>query len=580
MLKWIVVVLLVVVAGVVALTVTSVSTRSGLEGGIGVTGPSSDRSSATDLATAGAGGLERDRAGASPAGRKVLPSDYAAASSGTGSSQSLVVEALHPNTQQPLEDLDVWVLDRHSRPATEWQPAFRMEAERLVYLREHGQRSTTDGNGQVVVPRVASGAVLAEGEGFLGELSWTGPVEGPLQIKMRPVVDLVARVVDDAGHLRAGVPVAVVEDRGKERVMMVKVTSANGEASFTYLRKALGSRLGGAGYALTLHFPQANPVRVPLNPDALPSEAVELRMPPAAPMEVQVRGADGALIDGNLAIALGRKTDPLSRGREGFSVMVQQQARAGRTRFPWIEVGAQFELLLSGSGTLADQIVQVSGPPVPNDVYRLELVWDAQHPTIVGRAIGPDGEPLAGRRGTLELVQDRRRLSSSAFLCDADGRFSISIESGWKPGSQRLAGIHVGQSAEEGPVDAEVDLSFEVPPGPTDLGDVHFIGQPLLGAGQVVDDQGEPVTSAHLVAQYRKSGLAGDAWVNIDEASDTTNDQGQFRVYGNSPSNRVALRVRRRGLERGFLEFQAGESNLLIRMTAGAGSEEGADEGK
>lgn len=588
MLKWIVVVLLVVA---VALGVWRLGGSESVKGlGTSNSGTTTEPlfpgESGVDLAEGGGDAAgERSTQGAGT--RSAVPTDEAAAvaAARVAADGELVIETLHPGTDQPLVDLDVWLLDRNSRPAVEWQLAFQVEEQRLAYLRAHGVRHTTDEKGRITVERLSSGALLAEGQGQRGEFAWAGPVQGPVKVPMRPVVDLRVRVVDGDGTLVAGAPVAIIDDvlkRPRQRAM--RPTTANGEASFTYLAQSLAKGADGVGYAVILNFPQSNQRRVSLDPKNLPTEPIELVMPPAAPMKIVLVDAAGEPVKGASTIALGvsglgRNGQP-SKNRAGFEVQVQQRTTSGSTRFPWVEVGSAFEILVTGAGTRADQVFAVTGPPAAGELYTLELVWDAQLPSLVGRAVGPDGAPLRSRHGRLRLSENRAQRQSSAFLCDEEGRFKLRIDETWTPGSERMGLLSMTQTDERGPLEAELDLSFDVPPGETDLGNVVFEGIPLLASGQVLDADGEPMAGAHAVAQYRKSGSDEGSWQNVEGAADTTGPDGWFTIYGEPLAKTLRISVRRRGFEGGQAPFEAGDREVQLVLTEGGAAEEDEKSGK
>ena len=104
----------------------------------------------------------------------------------------------------------------------------------------------TDEMGRVELPSVRSGAVLAAGHGFRGEMSWTGPIDGIQRLAMRPEVELVVRVARDDGG-GPGVPVAIIESDREGRVRMTSFTDASGEAFLTSAGKALSKQASAQG---------------------------------------------------------------------------------------------------------------------------------------------------------------------------------------------------------------------------------------------------------------------------------------------------------------------------------------------
>lgn len=576
MLKWIAFLLTIVMAVMLtyALIVTAAPPLDpALKGGSNQTPLGPDTHPAAQLARVGAdSGAGQGAHGAQdPGGRSAVVGAYQPTANGAAGSKSVVVEATEPRNREPLPGIDVWLLDRDSRPALEWQVAFESESARLAYIREHGSSYRTDEQGLAILPRVESGAVLAEGRGHRGELTWIGPVAEHVKLSMRALIELQVLVKDDQGRTVSSVPVAIIlDDGGSGRPLMVRPTNTVGIASFTHVRNILQTRNDGRSYALILSFPQSNPVRLRIEADNLPSEVLEFRMPPAAALNVVVHDADGEQLKERMGIALGKTGIMSTTGRSKFQVASMQRTQNGRTRFPWVEVGLAVEVQLSGLPNLSEKIFDVSGPPVANEEHTAILVWDSLRPTLTGRAVGPDGRPLSGRRGRLQFIVNGSTLSGPSVSCNAAGEFRISMDSPWELGSERIGRISMGLMKGLYPMEAELDLSFDVPSGDTDLGDVHFASVPLLVTGRVIDSSGQPIAGARVTAQAALSEGGGTGVSAIRGGQVSTETDGTFQIFGLTEATTLRLLAQRRGYTLGeFKGVKVGSLGLEMRLLPG-----------
>ncbi|MFT7679543.1 MAG: hypothetical protein ACI8QC_003546, partial [Planctomycetota bacterium] len=497
-------------------------------------------------------------------------------------STHVTIETRQPGNEEPLRGIDVWLLDRDTRPAAEWQVAFDAEGTRLDYIRQHGTSFQTNDEGLAVLPRVDSGAVLAEGSGHRGELTWIGPVADEVKIPMRAVVELQVLVLDAEGRFVSSVPVAILLDDGDSpRSLMVRPSNTMGVAAFTHVRNVLQPRTDGRPYAVTLGFPQKNPVRIRLDPENLPTEVIELRMPPAAALNIVVHDGEGQPRVQRMGIAMGETSVQPSTGHELFKAITMQRTQNGRTRFAWVEVGLEVKVQLSGLPDLSDKTFEVTGPPVAGEEHTQVLVWDSLRPTLTGRAVGPDGKPLSGRRGRLQLIVDGSIRSGPSMACNEAGEFRISMGTPWVLGSERIGRMVMGPVDGMNPAEAELDLSFDVPAGDTDLGDVFFSGVPLLASGRIIDTLGQPVGGARVTAQSALNEGPMGGWQAIRGGQVSTEPDGTFQIFGLTEANTLRIMAQRRSYAMAEIKsVKVGSMGLELRLLPGEdkgddGSEDG-----
>jgi hypothetical protein len=579
--KWIVAVFLLVVLSVVALLVTMSVEPDTPAPGPGARGVPQDDGAGggaaltrgADGGAAGAGGGAGERAGAQ---RYTNPGDgpHVVPASLTG---DLEVRVLLKTTRTTMPDADVWLFDRDSRPAQEWQAAFGTNEERERYIKAHGTRYRTDRQGIAFVPRVETGAILARAEGHGGMKEWIGLVPSPFEILLDADIDLRVLVVDGSGLPVGNVPVAIcLDDAALPYSLIIRPTvHPIGIATFSRLAATLQSRADGKGYAVTLGIPCRSRQLVPIDPRSLPGAPVKLVLPPVGTVRVRAVDGDGQRISENMIIALGREVQDERTGSMVFRAETTRRAGSGEAYFPIVEVGAPLTIQFSGIARLRDMVVQRSGPARAGEEVVYDVQWNTAQPAIVGRAVARDGEVLANRRGRFRLWSRGRAAGGPPLVTDAEGRFRMVLTSPWELGSERQAILELWPSDGQGaPYEATLDLSYEATPGDTEYGDVVFDAKPVLAAGIVIG-AGAPVASAHVRAEHYvlKKGKGGEEegeWTPVTDVSATTQPDGTFVVYGTVDAGPLRLVVRRRGFAEALVEgLQPGATGLRVLLVEG-----------
>lgn len=582
MLKWIALLVLVSTALILVLNLGGVgggpTTLEG-QGGAGAAQESSgdpllDGSSGPDGgAAASAGGGTRSAIQGEP--------DLAI---GDGSrTETLTIEVRDAGGKASMGEVDIWLLDRNDRPATEWQPAFRSADERAAYVREHGTAYRTDSLGEVQVPRVSSGAVLAQGAGHQGEADWMGPVAGPIVVRMRPIIDLRVRVLDFRGAPAASVPVAVFTRAGDSvRALTKRTTMGNGEAAFPALAAQLQAAGTGASFHVALDLPVASPEQLPLVAGALPDGVLELNLPPAAPMQINVLNGDGMRHTTAMTLSMGRSVPGDAPGSLRFKLTKRHVIRNGQLTLNWVEVGLPMEIQLSGGGDMADQVVRIEGPPVADQLHQVEVLWDARHRLLTGRCIGPDGSPIAMAAGSLKVTSNGEVTKSLGFTCNGQGRFRLRVEDPWQlwePGASRVASLWIPQPALGQPVVATHDLGFVVAAGENDLGDIVFEAEPFALSGMAYDVDGNPLPAVLVTLEHDANG-DGD-WQPLPGLADQTGIDGRFALYGAAGAGPLRLAAGRKGYLSTSLEgVTIGSEDLSLTVHVDPNADQDGSGGK
>lgn len=296
-------------------------------------------------------------------------------------------------------------------------------------------------------------------------------------------------------------------------------------------------------FEAVLSMPLAQPVRTPFLGRPLPEEAIVLRLPATGSVTLRTVDRDGRPfthpVRGSLRIE-GANNPAFARTQ-----LRKEQDEAGIV-FSHVGVGVQ----MVADCRLDDRDFRwrspvFAGPQAPGEHVVFDLVVAPEAAMLHGRVLDDSGVAMASRELTFLINSVRGRLEGEEVVLDREGRFHLP----YAPREASLAPFRFQIRDEQS--DELPGLSQTLPmlatEGVTDLGELQLGLLDQVAFGRVVNDLGEPVDDAHIQLQReRPAGRNGDRLRFEDEAfTDThSNENGNFRLFGDMESARYRLRVR------------------------------------
>lgn len=370
----------------------------------------------------------------------------------------------------------------------------------------------------------------------------------------RPSPDaLVVEVVGPDGTPLAGIPLRVDPGRDVDPgPPPPQVTDARGRAVFEGLRARLAQEPGP--WWLRAEIPFEQPPRIALLGRML-EPVVRLELPPGGPLDVAVRELDGRPAPRGsslrLKLVLREERDALDlAGPEWKETPVE-----GAVRFPWIELGREWELAAWRPKGVEATRLRTQGPVQVGVTVARELVLGSDHPVVSYRVLRPEGTPLASAEVELGRSTNFGSRESSPVTTDAQGRFTLDAGAVFF----RTGSFLVTYRPAAGPA---LMGRLSLPPAPVegwnDGGDVLLVPEPLLCAGRVVDGSGAPVPEAEVVVGREH------AWMGGYTVSTRCDAAGRFELRGLWIDERFPVRASSGSASSEEVTVHQGDGTLVL----------------
>lgn len=440
-----------------------------------------------------------------------------------------------------------------------------LSMERILARIGRHFRADSRGVARVPAPR-GSGFVAGGTPGLWGMVQFPEQATD-VELVLAPDPPLRVRVKDDDGRPVGGVPVCLRQRFGDLTMDLFATASASGSgiAELEHVQPLLRNEERDAESYAALAILAEEPVEAPIDPGDLPSEPIELVLPPTGSVEVLIRDPAGEALAEAAVVRMTRAGDGRDDARDlERGDRVQVVAEGGRAFFPHVALGLDLALVVepvTGYGALR---LHHAGPGTAGEQVTVLAALTELLPVLSGRVVGPDGEPLAGYRLDARLVTDtaesKQSIVHAALRTDAEGRFRmpLSEEPVDPPGR---AVLELATDGPDGaPLTAAVPLRARPVAGSNDLGTIALAMPPLIASGRVIDPAGQPIPGARVLVEVpstRETTAASNVWRTAWELRTRTDPWGRFVVRGELDATAIALTA-------SHLEHVAGERTETV----------------
>lgn len=458
------------------------------------------------------------------------------------------------------------------------------------FLTANGSRERTDADGLVRTDAFVRRGLVGARVGEAWGTTTVNANQNEATIVLEPDARLLVRVVDEAGEPRAGIPVGLHHVRDNRiRATRSVDTDADGLAEFMNPGDffALGYR--SASFLVTPVVPMLEPPYRQIDPDALPTEPIELVLGPTCSLRVDLVEENGDPFTGRGTLSATARRD--ARWYASYEVRLDGESSAV---IPHLEPGLPIRLEFQREGSRADYDLDVITPPLPDIEGEERFVLSATHPVLVALLTDESGEPLAEQRVIYsagqaigEVEQNNRRrgrgrdreTGEQSVTTDERGVLRVDLPDDWEGGTADFeCDVRtVVRGAGGGPGGEPVrSATFLVPAplvdGANDVGQVILSPPPLLAAGRVIDNLGAPIADARVSVYLETVDDRGRArWNRVDDLDVRTDEVGAFRIDAWPPIGALGIRaVSGDHVRADVVPLRAGASDVVLELL-GAG---------
>jgi hypothetical protein len=521
-----------------------------------------------DLTSAPALNLERETVDVVPIRQPQL---------GTPVEDGLEVQVVDMESEEPVANAFVLVMDmeRMEEDAETMPSLHKLGME--ILIQRYGIQYPTDKEGRTTIPRGNEKRLFLAGkaEGAFGVRNANADSEELILIPIGKTSVLYAHVVDSNGAPAADVSVFIVTVTSSRRNPFLEAkTDAQGLAELRIPAAYLREIPEGLHILVEAEAFSIFNASVDVDLHQLPSEPVELRLPPSGKVRVLVTGIDGKPYEGMCSVRFALDNHA---SHEGPVDSLRYDAKSTRRQFVGGEtvfdnVGLETELWVQASNRDGSFIATAMpiGPTSEGQVVDVHLALAPVRPVIVGQILDLEGKSV-GRSKMKISVEERRRngngFSSTTFKCD-DGRFRhILQQPSPKPGSLRSLVVRYEGDKQGIRGEARFDLNRTFSNGETDIGQIQLQPLPLVVSGQVVDSDGQGVADASWFIQRQvidEDGNPVDHWLNENGSSGAADGEGIFQLLKYLESGSYQITATAPGYTATRVPFQIGQENLQL----------------
>ncbi len=495
-----------------------------------------------------------------------------------------------PTANLMRSGLQVLVLDEGQRPVAgatvTWlmlEQVWDLRSSSAIlwgWARAHAPRATTDVCGIALLPLPAGLTWIGAEDEDRSEAGWLFPerMESPERIQLRQKIRQEVRVVDVDGRMVAEAAVGFL--RGAEVAAEAR-TGADGVAVLDDLQLLRSTGIPQPAFVIALIGPFAEAPSITYSFESPPEEAPVLTLPASGEVEILLEDAGGRPLPGRRLVQLARDHPEHASSREVTRYLPDSQILAtedGRLLFPRVGIGLELQAALRTSNPNRPLIARFRGPEVSGQRVTAALREVADGPRIAARLLAPDGSPMPGARVLaeyrLEFASGDSWLTTDEVGCTLNSESRLAFEA-WSEQEDRLHRekprrifrVRTPDPAGVGSWSAEIQPQIPLAPGLNDLGDLRLEPTPVVAAGRVLDESGQPIFQGTVSISRRNSNSVNPSneW-SMPRLRSFTTRSGSFRMEGRPPPGDYRITVSDQVHRTEFQALELGKQDYEFRL--------------
>ncbi|KAA3614403.1 MAG: hypothetical protein DWQ01_01495 [Planctomycetota bacterium] len=369
---------------------------------------------------------------------------------------------------------------------------------------------------------------------------------------------LKVQVVDASGNPAPGVPLELRAERRNEPGQgndMARAKTEGPEAiaeleiKGVRIMQSLPLAMGiEMDLLVRSELPFSEPLTLILDPDNFMEKVQVMELPPHGGLRVAVVDSKGKPLTKDQGASVYLRYRPLgSPETVGFQRFRDdwRPVENGVAYFPYIGLNVELNMWagIHGIGTQSESI-SFPGPVRAGEVLEKTYFLGEPWPYVTARLFDVSGEALADQEFWMAIrhdsIQPRNpasgpyRPSYRKYKTDGEGRFQTQVAGHVRDGYRRSMECLIYEKGRRDVLRSFVrhDLNVELrADSDNDLGDLHLQAVPLLAAGQVVNEQGRPVSNARVALWIPWDRGTYQSWRRAEIGPFSTDQDGRFAIY-------------------------------------------------
>jgi hypothetical protein len=442
------------------------------------------------------------------------------------------------------------------------------------FLASVGTMSITDAHGETYIALDSLPAIVDARFGGLWASMWiTEPPTQPVQLALDADREITIQVVDGAGRVASGVPVAIGRCPGNvpNGDAWSALTDDTGVTRVRHVERLLQS-IAKQSACVRLAVLARDLESVPIDPKALPDHPVRLLLPVTGSVEVEVVSEGSPVFAQSLELL--EASSMLNQGFDLNARMFEPSMNdVGRAEFTHVGLGLDVCVMALENGYQPAR-VKAKGPQVAGERVKIVLDLGKANPALVARLVDDHSRPIAGAQLAIEFnTRSPTNIASilgQSFVTDEQGRLRV-----WMPTSETtsLSGtlaFRIESPSSYRGARASLIVPSELHDGDNDMGDLTLKPPEIVVTGTVVDDLDEVVPNA-MINLSEPMTPASKKWDPISSLTSTSDARGEFAVRGVMPTSILRVNAREAHHAAGVpVEVQPGERGVRVVIPRGA----------
>ena len=512
-----------------------------------------------------------------------LPDDLAAAVAAmpitgavTAGQAMHVIDGL---TQQPIRNADVIFIsdarsDAYQTRSRELRTKFSKQKitskkSGLLILAMLGTRYQTNAEGIVRVPSGKDAfAVIIAGDRSGRWRSGTGDT-----VKLFAPGLVKVQVRNSRGTPARNVPVAI---GSKDRFFFPSAhatTDASGACELEIVPNLIGKEV-----CVRALIASNDLVETTFSTSPIPKQPVQLQLPPCGTVRFILYGEDERpskdLRKATLHYTrIKSKTSPIDRFLSPTASLTPSSIEPDGAMFEHVEIGMDVSISATVQGIRDALKFKAAGPARESELIIVDGRINIGPPIVSLRLLDQQGKPVADEKIGITFHSAKSHKNTLATT-DALGTFTVAFPK-LLPESLYVVRRKSGELTSY--LGAARLTVTKLKPGKQDLGDLRLVDEPVLAAGRVVDDEGQPVAGVWLRG---RTGLLSSSAIGTPKSTDPwffehrvqTDKDGRFELRERKPVDRpMRLHIdSRQWVAPDRLTIEAGDTDATLRITRAA----------